>query len=63
MQAAYDFTAHINGANYALKKGDKFEGCDADAEQLKAMGMLEAEQKPVKAVKADKTKEVQNNER
>lgn len=54
MQATSDFTAHINGTVYALKKGDEFKG-DARAEaHLKAIGLLEKKAKEGKA---------ENNER
>lgn len=40
MQATCDFMAHINGVDYALKKGETFKG-DALAEsQLIKLGLL-----------------------
>lgn len=42
MKATSDFTAHINGTDYALKKGDEFKGDARAAEHLKAIGLLEA---------------------
>lgn len=41
MQATTDFTAHVNGADYSLKKGDEFKGDARTAEHLKAIGLLE----------------------
>jgi hypothetical protein len=40
MKATSDFTAHINGADYALKKGEEFKGDARAAAHLKAIGLL-----------------------
>lgn len=44
MQATRDFTAHVNGADYALKKGQLFKGDARAAEHLEAMGLLKAKE-------------------
>lgn len=54
MQATADFTAHINGTDYALKKGEEFLGDARAAEHLTAIGLLE---------KKAKRGKVDNNER
>ena len=40
MQATSDFNAHINGVDYALKKGEEFKGDARAARQLKEIGLL-----------------------
>ncbi len=42
MVATSDFTAHVNGVDYALRKGEAFEGSDRAAELLKRQGLLQA---------------------
>lgn len=54
MKATCDFTAHINGTDYALKKGDEFKGDARAAEHLKAIGHI---------AEANKAKEGEDNER
>ena len=54
MQATSDFTAHINGTDYALKKGKEFKGDARAAEHLKAIGLI---------AEAKKAKEGADNER
>lgn len=50
MRAICDFAAHINGADYALKKGEEFKGDARAAEHLKAVGLIgEAKTKERKA--------------
>lgn len=44
MQATSDFTAHINGTDYALKKGEEFKGDARAAEHLRAIGLLKAKE-------------------
>lgn len=41
MQATTDFTASVNGTDYALKKGESFKGDARAEEHLKAIGLLE----------------------
>lgn len=45
MQATSDFTAHINGVDYALKKGEEFLGDARAAAHLTAIGLLEKKAK------------------
>lgn len=40
--ATDDFTAHINGADISLKKGEAFKGDARAAEHLQAIGLLKA---------------------
>lgn len=40
--ATSDFTAHINGADISLKKGEEFKGDARAAEHLKAIGLVKA---------------------
>lgn len=40
MKATSDFKAHINGTDYALRKGEEFKGDARAAEHLKAIGLL-----------------------
>lgn len=64
MQAKADFAATVNGAEYALKAGQEFEG-DARAEaHLAALGLLGAAPKEgKKAAKAETKKEMTKDER
>lgn len=45
MRATSDFTAHINGTDYALKKGEEFKGDARAAAHLKAIGLVAEERK------------------
>lgn len=54
MQATNDFTAHINGNVYSLKKGEEFKGDARAAAHLKAIGLIDKKAKEGKA---------ENNER
>ncbi|MDD7369720.1 MAG: hypothetical protein SOW20_04565 [Berryella intestinalis] len=47
MRATSDFKAHVNGADYAIRKGEEFRGDARTAEHLKAIGLL-AETKKAK---------------
>ncbi len=49
MQATADFTAHINGTVYALKKGEEFKGDARAASHLKAIGLIDKKAKEGKA--------------
>ena len=40
MRATSDFTAHINGTVYALKKGEEFKGDARAAAHLEAIGLI-----------------------
>ena len=46
MQATVDFTAHVNGADYALKKGEQFKGDARAAAHFKRLGLISASKKP-----------------
>lgn len=52
MRAVKDFTASINGADYALKKGEEFKGDAVACERLKEMGLLEEKKAAVEGKKA-----------
>lgn len=54
MQATADFTAHVNGADYALKKGEKFEGDARAAAHLKSLGLIENAKRARKAEKDER---------
>ena len=41
MRATTDFTASVNGTDYALRKGEEFKGDARAEEHLKAIGLLE----------------------
>lgn len=47
MQATADFTAHIDGVEYSLKKGEEFDGGSVAAEHLKKLGLLKAKSRKV----------------
>lgn len=53
MKATADFSAHINGADYALKKGEEFEGTAAAAAILAANGFLTEGRKATKKEASD----------
>ena len=42
LTAMHDFTAHHNGVDYALKKGDKFTGDALAASHFVQLGLLKA---------------------
>lgn len=44
MQATTDFKAHINGVDYAMRKGQEFKGDARAAEHLRAIGLLKAKE-------------------
>lgn len=50
MKATVDFTAHIDGVDYALKKGDEFKGPARAVAALESFGVLSEGRKAKKEV-------------